>query len=205
MRPGFESPSASGQPATRMCRFLGPCTPSTRSSSMSLVADGPEMKVCGRPGSSRAMACGTGRTWSARDDQVEVGDEGAPAALAGAAVEDDRPGLGDGGRARGDHGRAPCRVAGGQPRVGAKDFCLAERPGRLGVGRFRPGWPASAAGRLVGGSSSGTRTGPTAARTRAMVAGSSASWCAGRGRGSRRGARRTAPRCAASAFVVRAP
>src|SRR4051794_12907939 len=34
----------------------GPCTPSTRSSSMSLVADGPETNVSDRTGSSRSRA-----------------------------------------------------------------------------------------------------------------------------------------------------
>ena len=57
----------SGQPASRTCRVRGPCTPSTRISSMSLVADGPEISVCGRPGSSRPNAPGrSASTWSAR-------------------------------------------------------------------------------------------------------------------------------------------
>src|SRR6516225_3460873 len=56
-----------GQPATRMCRLRGPWTPSTRISSMSLVADGPEISVCGRAGSSRAIASAmSAATWSAR-------------------------------------------------------------------------------------------------------------------------------------------
>lgn len=46
-------------------RVRGPCTPSTRSSSMSLVAEGPEIQVSGRVGSSRGMARGTdATTWS---------------------------------------------------------------------------------------------------------------------------------------------
>ena len=76
----------------------GPCTPSTRLSSMSLVADGPLIQVCGRRGSSRATASGTSATtWSLADDaDVPVGQEGErPAALAGAVVEHDRAGLGD--------------------------------------------------------------------------------------------------------------
>src|SRR5262249_37231699 len=48
---------------TRTNRFRGPCTPSTRESSMSEVADGPEMSVIGRrarPRSARAVkASGT--------------------------------------------------------------------------------------------------------------------------------------------------
>src|SRR6266568_8526557 len=51
--------------AIRMCRLRGPCTPSTRMSSMSLVAEGPEMRVCGRAGSSRANASGrSAATWA---------------------------------------------------------------------------------------------------------------------------------------------
>ena len=48
---------------TTTCRMRGPCTPSTRSSSMSEVADGPETNVTARrartAGSSRATASGT--------------------------------------------------------------------------------------------------------------------------------------------------
>ena len=55
------------QPTRMTCNERGPCTPSTRSSSMSLVADGPLIQVCGRTGSSSATASGTsGTTWSAR-------------------------------------------------------------------------------------------------------------------------------------------
>ena len=54
-------PAGSG--ATRKTsRTRGPCTPSTRFSSMSLVADGPEINVRGRAGSSRSSASGTSAT-----------------------------------------------------------------------------------------------------------------------------------------------
>src|SRR5579871_1093514 len=46
-------------PARMTSRVRGPCTPWTRSSSMSLVAEGPLIQVQGRPGSRRARACGT--------------------------------------------------------------------------------------------------------------------------------------------------
>jgi hypothetical protein len=58
------SPDRDGRPhPTRTTsRVRGPCTPSTRSSSMSLVAEGPEIHVDGRAGSSRSRACGTEET-----------------------------------------------------------------------------------------------------------------------------------------------
>ena len=45
-------------------RMRGPCTASTRSSSMSLVAGGPEIQASGRCGSSRGRACGSEATVS---------------------------------------------------------------------------------------------------------------------------------------------
>ena len=53
---------------TRMtCRLRGPCTPSTRSSSMSPAADGPLIQVCGSCGLERgACVCTSATTWSAR-------------------------------------------------------------------------------------------------------------------------------------------
>jgi hypothetical protein len=72
---------------------------------MSTVADGPEMSVSGRVGSSVLMASGTdGTIWSVRTTQVVVGEqrERAPAHPR-AAVENDRPGLGDRDGARRDH------------------------------------------------------------------------------------------------------
>ncbi len=45
----------------------GPCTPSTRSNSMSTVADGPLIQVCGRSGRNRVIASGRrATTWLAR-------------------------------------------------------------------------------------------------------------------------------------------
>ena len=47
-RPGFiDVAGKSAHPAMRTSRLRGPCTPSTRVSSMSDVADGPEMSVSG--------------------------------------------------------------------------------------------------------------------------------------------------------------
>src|SRR5690606_32278306 len=48
-----------GHPIITTSRVRGPCTPSTRSSSMSDVADGPLIIVIGRSGTSRASASGT--------------------------------------------------------------------------------------------------------------------------------------------------
>src|SRR5699024_5833802 len=63
------SGSGSGSGSMRITsRRRGPCTPSTRSSSMSLVALGPEIIVQAAPGSSpmRSIALGTpSTTWSA--------------------------------------------------------------------------------------------------------------------------------------------
>ena len=57
-RPGYEH--------TMTSRVRGPWTPSTRSSSMSLVALGPLIQVWGRAGSSRATPWGTvATTWAA--------------------------------------------------------------------------------------------------------------------------------------------
>lgn len=47
---------------TMTSRCRGPCTPSTRCNSISLVADGPLIQVNGRRGSSRGMASGTSPT-----------------------------------------------------------------------------------------------------------------------------------------------
>ena len=84
---------------TTSCR--GPWTPSTRFSSMSLVADGPETSTIGRPsralGSSAAISSGTDSTIAVRPDHadVEVGHEAQrAAALARPAVEGDRAGDG---------------------------------------------------------------------------------------------------------------
>jgi hypothetical protein len=53
-------PSPAPQGSMRMTSSVrGPCTPCTRSSSMSLVADEPLIQVHGRPGPRWAMACGT--------------------------------------------------------------------------------------------------------------------------------------------------
>ena len=52
-------------------RVRGPWTPSTRCSSMSLVADGPLMNVSGRVGSSLDSSSGTvSTTWSERTTQT---------------------------------------------------------------------------------------------------------------------------------------
>src|SRR4029077_1272462 len=108
-RPGVRMRPRLYGPVRRMCRLRGPCTPSTRMSSMSLVAEGTEMRVCGRAASSRANASAqSAASWGDRcgqvggdvsrldHDQVEVGHQGERApTLAGAVVQDDRAGLGD--------------------------------------------------------------------------------------------------------------
>ncbi len=96
--------------ASTISRRRGPCTPSTRLSSMSDVADGPEMKVTGRrpvrtASPSLRIASGTVPTTcdGPHDADVQVGQQRErPAALALAAVQDDRAGVRDGQRAAGD-------------------------------------------------------------------------------------------------------
>ena len=116
------------QSATRTtCRRRGPCTPSTRLSSMSLVAEGPLIQVCGRCGSRRARASGTsGTTWSlVHDADVQVGQQGDDAAaLAGAVVEHDGAGLGDADGGTGDDRVDGVELGVGQPVVDDR------RPGR---------------------------------------------------------------------------
>jgi AhpD family alkylhydroperoxidase len=67
VKPRSRGCQPAGPGATRITsRVRGPCTPWTRSSSMSLVADGPLIQVSGRAGSSRASASGTSATtWPA--------------------------------------------------------------------------------------------------------------------------------------------
>ena len=88
----------------------GPWTPSTRSSSMSEVALGPETSVIGRPSrAASASGCdGVGHAGHDRacldDAHVPVGHERErPAAGALAAVEHDRAGLGDRQSGAGEH------------------------------------------------------------------------------------------------------
>ena len=79
---------------------------------MSLVADGPEIMVSGAVGVSPASPSGTEcTTWSAsQHHHVPVGHQGDhPATLVGAAVQDDRPGLGDRHPGAGEHGVDPSR------------------------------------------------------------------------------------------------
>src|SRR5262249_30288223 len=77
LRPDSEDECGSlghaGSLATRTTRLRGPCTPSTRLSSMSEVADGPEMNVIGRPSHPRRTASASGRTstiWRSRTTQT---------------------------------------------------------------------------------------------------------------------------------------
>ena len=102
-----------GQRTRTTWRVRGPWTPSTRSSSMSLVADGPLIQVSGRAGSSRAIASGTSATtWPRVDDaDVQVGHQRDRApALVGLVVEDDRAGLGDPDARPGHDGVDPRRA-----------------------------------------------------------------------------------------------
>ncbi len=120
---------------------------------MSLVADGPEIRVCGRgrvePG-ERVGQVG-GDLVLAHDDQVEVGHQGERAAtLAGAVVQDDRAGLGDRDGAAGDDAAHPVEFGRGKRGLVAGQRNL---PGQFGQ-------PAR-------GSPSGTTTGPGTAAARA--------------------------------------
>ena len=65
---GTTADAASQDGSTMMTSSVrGPCTPSTRSNSMSTVADGPLIQVCGRSGRNRAIASGRrATTWLAR-------------------------------------------------------------------------------------------------------------------------------------------
>ena len=165
-------------------RWRGPWTPSTRWSSMSLVADGPLIQVSGRRGSSAASASGTSPTiWSARDDaHVVVGEQRQrPPALARARVEHDRPRLGDRDRAAGQHGVDRVQLARGTaavrraPRARRRACAPARR-------RARPRAPRRASRRIVAEDGAATAGQPSAAADRH------------RRRGSRRRARRTARR-----------
>ena len=95
----------------------GPCTPSTRLSSMSEVADGPDTNVSGRP-SRDGLLEPRDRLWDDPDDllvehhaDVQVGHERErAAALGGAAVEDEGAGLGDRDRAAGQGAVEPVEL-----------------------------------------------------------------------------------------------
>ena len=89
---------------------------------MSLVAEGPEIRVCGRAGSSLANASArSATTWLAQTTtRWKSGTRVSAAALSGAVVQDDRVGLGDRDRAArddpGPSGRVrPPRAAGCSP------------------------------------------------------------------------------------------
>ena len=107
---GSSAMRRSSQATTSTSSLRGPWTPSTRSSSMSEVADGPETSVIGRPArAASASRCdGVGHPG---DDvagldhaDVVVGHERQRAApRARPAVEHDRAGLGDRERAAGQH------------------------------------------------------------------------------------------------------
>ena len=118
----------------------GPCTPSTRSSSMSDVALGPETNVSGRPsargaGASAAIASGTrrGRRPASTTQTCRSGTSvSARRPLRGAAVEHDRAGLGDRQRAAGEHAVERVEVARRERRV-VDD--AARRPARRAARR----------------------------------------------------------------------
>ena len=98
----------------------GPWTPSTRLSSMSLVALGPLIQVSGRGGVEAGHRVGyVGDDLVGADDaDVHVGDQrDRAAALAGAVVEDDGAGLGDADGRVGDDGGAGVELGGRQPVV----------------------------------------------------------------------------------------
>ena len=92
-------PFPAAHPSSRTTSSVrGPCTPSTRSSSMSLVALGPLIQVSGRPGSRRGRASGTRpTTCSARTTQTWWSGTSVSTRRpwSGAGVQHDRPGVGD--------------------------------------------------------------------------------------------------------------
>ena len=108
--PGPRRRRGRGAPAHPLSRITsrvrGPCTPSTRSSSMSLVAEGPEIQVSGRARVEAGHGLRDGGDDLLRgpyDADVVVGHEGdAAAPLGRSRVQDDRAGLGDGQGAAGD-------------------------------------------------------------------------------------------------------
>src|SRR3954447_19424512 len=96
---------------TKTSSVRGPWTPSTRSSSMSDVAEGPETNVIGRPSAAAAGGGGDG-VGHRRDDRRRIDDADVAvrderqrtAAGPGTAVEDDRARVGDRQRGAGDDG-----------------------------------------------------------------------------------------------------
>ncbi len=122
----------------------GPWTPSTRWSSMSLVADGPLIHVCGRVGFEPAERLGHAPDDPVgRDDaDVQVGQEAErPPALAGTGVEDDRAGLGDGDRAVGDDAVDRVEVGRRQRRVVADAGPRPQRSSQVRRDARRDGEP----------------------------------------------------------------
>ena len=109
--PGSRPADAQGDagPAITTRRSRGPCTPSTRTSSMSLVALGPEIQVRGRCGWADSSVTASGTvctTWSARTTRTCRSGTSVSArrTWAAPAVEHDGAGLGDGHPAPGEHG-----------------------------------------------------------------------------------------------------
>ena len=108
---------------------------------MSLVADGPLIQVSGRSGSEPGDGLGHQRDDLIRLDQAQVvvGDEAErAAALAGAGVEDDRAGLGDGHGGAGDDAVHLVEFLGGQPVVGDQ-LDAVEGAGLAGTGQVQAG------------------------------------------------------------------
>ena len=122
--PGLHDRQAGGSscpsPTRTTCRVRGPWTPSTRSSSMSLVADGPLIQVSGRAGSSTRDGVGdVGDDLVGADDaDVQVGHqaERAPALV------------GPRGRARWCRSRRCPTRARGDDGVDARRARAADRP-----------------------------------------------------------------------------
>ena len=142
-----------GHSSTRITSVRGPWTPSTRSSSMSDVALGPETNVSGRPsaaaGASAAIASGTEawmRAASTRQTWKSGHERQRAAAALVAAVEHDGAGLGDRERAAREHAvdlvepaRRDRRVVDQQ--LEARARAAARRAGRRAGGRPARGTP----------------------------------------------------------------
>ena len=129
---------------------------------MSLVADGPLIQVSGRVGveASQGLRDAADDLIRPHDADVQVGQEAEHAsALVGAAVEDDRAGLGDRDRTAGDRAVEAIELGVRERRVVADPLDARVRratrpgcrPGRPGGSRHVPARTAAmAAGRPVG-------------------------------------------------------
>ncbi len=128
---------------------------STRISSMSLVTEGPEIRVRGRTGSSRANASARSATirLARTTTRWKSGTRIRAAALAGAVVQDYRVGLGDRDRAARDD-------PGLSGRVRPPGAAGCRRPVRLPGAAWRAIWAAARPARRTAAPTPATSTVP---------------------------------------------